>query len=67
MSRGHGELVLDHIRDLLGTGDDGGLSDAQLLDAFSRGGEEAFAVLVRRHGRLVWGVCRRLLRHQQDA
>jgi RNA polymerase sigma factor (sigma-70 family) len=58
--------VLDPIRDLLGA--DTGPSDAQLLDAFARGGEEAaFTLLVRRHGRLVWGVCRRVLRDPHDA
>ena len=43
-------------------------SDGQLLGAFiERRDETAFAVLVRRHGPMVFGVCRRLLRHQQDA
>jgi RNA polymerase sigma factor (sigma-70 family) len=44
------------------------LSDAQLLQRFCRQQDgEAFAALVRRHGPLVLGVCRRLLRHEQDA
>jgi RNA polymerase sigma factor (sigma-70 family) len=43
-------------------------SDRQLLDDFAaRRDEAAFAELVRRHGPLVLGVCRRALRHQQDA
>jgi RNA polymerase sigma factor (sigma-70 family) len=42
--------------------------DAQLLERFARGHEEApFAALVRRHGPMVWGVSRRLLPHVHDA
>jgi RNA polymerase sigma factor (sigma-70 family) len=56
--------VLDHLR-LAGGG---GLSDGQLLGRFIDGREEAaFAALLRRHGPMVLGVCRRLLRHAQDA
>jgi RNA polymerase sigma factor (sigma-70 family) len=44
------------------------LSDAELLDRFVRDrNEPAFALLMERHGRLVWSACRRILRHQQDA
>ena len=42
--------------------------DGQLLVAFlDRADEAAFEVLVRRHGPMVLAVCRRLLRHHQDA
>jgi RNA polymerase sigma factor (sigma-70 family) len=44
------------------------LTDGQLLERFvSCGDEAAFAMLVRRHGPMVQGVCQRLLRHTQDA
>ena len=42
--------------------------DGQLLDLFARHrDEEAFAAVVRRHGPMVLGVCRRLLRNPADA
>ncbi|MCI0457901.1 MAG: sigma-70 family RNA polymerase sigma factor [Gemmataceae bacterium] len=60
--------VLRHVRRLAGAGEVGALSDAQLLERFtSQGDEAAFEVLVWRHGPMVLGVCRRLLRHEQDA
>jgi RND family efflux transporter MFP subunit len=45
-----------------------GLSDAELLGRFTDNRDEAaFEALVWRHGPLVYGVCRRLLGHTQDA
>ena len=47
---------------------DGALADAALLERFvSRRDEAAFELLVWRHGAMVLGVCRRLLRHEHDA
>jgi RNA polymerase sigma factor (sigma-70 family) len=60
--------VLRQIRGLVDPQVAPGPSDAQLLDRFARHREEAaFTALVRRHGRLVLGVCRRVLRQEQDA
>jgi hypothetical protein len=43
-------------------------SDAELLRAFAATHDEtAFAELLRRYGRLVWNVCRRQVRNEQDA
>jgi RNA polymerase sigma factor (sigma-70 family) len=62
------EPVVRHLRRLAGTPECHDPSDAQLLRRFAAGREEAaFAALVERHGRLVLGVCRRVLRHEQDA
>jgi RNA polymerase sigma factor (sigma-70 family) len=48
--------------------DEAGLTDGQLLENYIRSREEAaFAALVQRHGPMVWGVCRRVLRGHQDA
>jgi RNA polymerase sigma factor (sigma-70 family) len=60
--------VIQHLRAvaLLHEGD--GPTDSQLLESFlSRREGAAFEALLRRHGPLVLGVCRRVLRNAQDA
>src|SRR5438105_15905 len=60
--------VLQSLRRAVWLGDDQASSDAQLLEAYRTRREQApFEALVRRHGPMVWGVCRRILRHAQDA
>jgi RNA polymerase sigma factor (sigma-70 family) len=58
--------LLDHFQEA-----GGGLTDAQLLSRFIAARDESsFAALVRRHGPMVLGVCRRLLHdfhHAEDA
>jgi RNA polymerase sigma factor (sigma-70 family) len=60
--------LLRHIHGLVPPPQADGLTDAELLAGFVRDGDEAaFAALIQRHGGLVWGVCRHLLRQEQDA
>jgi RNA polymerase sigma factor (sigma-70 family) len=67
MTQGRLSTVLRCLRGSGAAAADGGLTDRQLLDRFARRGEEtAFEALVRRHGALVLGVCRRLLSNRCD-
>jgi RNA polymerase sigma factor (sigma-70 family) len=70
MHMGSGQLstVLRHIRKLAGARTAGTLTDGQLLERFASEQDElAFETLLDRHGRMVLGVCRRLLSDAHDA
>src|SRR5438093_7643143 len=62
-----GRLVRQ-LRSVLARQDMAGLTDADLWQRYLRErNEAAFETLVRRHGPMVMGVCRRILRNEQDA
>lgn len=72
MNGGNPSGALRDIQTLFSDGMLGGLTDRQLLERFANrdapsAAEEAFAVLLERHGPMVWGVCRRLLTDQDAA
>src|SRR5947208_7546387 len=61
-------LILRYVREAAGAGEAQTLSDAEALRRFAaQRDERAFAALLRRHAGAVWGVCRHLLRREQDA
>ena len=61
-----GRSVLRHLRRAATLGDE--RDDAELLRRFTATrDEEAFEALVRRHGPMVLGVCRRVVGHHADA
>src|SRR5437899_2343571 len=59
--------VLHSLRHVVVPAEESTLSDGQLLTRYLQGGApSAFAALVHRHGPMVWGACRRVLRRPQD-
>src|SRR5215831_1333548 len=65
-SQMHG--VVEYIRGLVVAPDLLSLTDGELLKRFQAQRDEgAFEALVRRHGPMVLGLCRRVLRDPQDA
>src|SRR5207253_4595286 len=68
MATGTMNGVLRRLREVMHTPGAADTTDGQLLEHYlARRDETAFAALVRRHGPMVLGVCRRVLRHEQDA
>src|SRR3954469_5766612 len=68
MTTRRSRVLLQHLRQWTTDVDAAPRSDRELLQRFAAGGEEAaFTMLVRRHGPLVLGVCRRVLQQEQDA
>ncbi|QEH35057.1 RNA polymerase sigma factor CarQ [Aquisphaera giovannonii] len=62
------DAVVRDLQTLLDVGAMGDLPDGQLLGRFVERREGAvFEVIIRRHGPMVWGVCRRMLRDHHDA
>lgn len=62
------EGLTHHLRRIMLRADGAGMPDGQLLEAFiSHRDAAAFEALVRRHGPMVLGVCRRILRDPHDA
>jgi RNA polymerase sigma factor (sigma-70 family) len=62
------QMGIQRLRSLLAGQGRPGESDEQLLSAFTtRHDDNAFAILMRRHGPMVLRVCRRVLGHEQDA
>jgi RNA polymerase sigma factor (sigma-70 family) len=67
MASGQCTPVFASIQRLLTDGTMTGLSEGQLLERFlARGDEAAFEAIVRRHGPMVLGVCRRVLSDPND-
>ncbi len=63
----HAGAVLDQLDRLFNRGTVAGLNEGALLERYVTGGDEAaFAALVARHGPMVLGVCRRVLRDERD-
>jgi RNA polymerase sigma factor (sigma-70 family) len=62
------DAAIRDLQTLFDLGVLGALSDGQLLGRFVERREEAvFEAIMRRHGPMVWGVCRRVLRDHHDA
>jgi RNA polymerase sigma factor (sigma-70 family) len=68
MTTGRQSQVFQQLRQAVLARDGAGLTDAELMAHFvgQRDGA-ALEALIRRHGSMVWSVCRRVLSNEQDA
>jgi RNA polymerase sigma factor (sigma-70 family) len=68
MAKAHLKLVVRHLRRMIDAQTLAETTDGQLVQRFTRSRDEAaFAALLRRHGPMVLGVCRGVLRQVEDA
>ena len=68
MATGQANRIVDQLRWIVHDGGQRTRTDGQLLDGFiGRQDESAFAEIVRRHGPMVYGLCKRLLGNVHDA
>src|SRR5262245_55323112 len=68
MATGQPSEILRHLRRTVLLQDGAEPTDAQLLEGYGgRRDQAALEALVRRHGPMVWGVCRRTLGSHHDA
>src|SRR5436305_1047943 len=68
MATGQMSTVIRELRRAALGRDGAGLTDGELPERYrAHGDEAAFETLVRRHGPMVLGVCRRVLRNAHDA
>jgi RNA polymerase sigma factor (sigma-70 family) len=68
MATGQLNKVIDHLRSVLVKQEAAGITDADLVKRYVQQRDEAaFELLLRRHGPMVLGVCRRVLHNLHDA
>src|SRR5438045_1732818 len=68
MTVGRADAIIRHLRRAAARQEEAARTDGQLLEAFVRDrSAAAFEALVRRHGPMVLGVCRRTLANPHDA
>ena len=68
MASDNWDQAVASIREMVLTRDAAGVSDSQLLKLFLTGHDEAaFEAIVRRHGPMILGVCKRVLQNASDA